>query len=264
MISGRHIFAVVRRELRSYFASPIAYVAMTMFVVISGFFFSNMTVYYVRQATLADQQIAAIGQSHYQLDVPTTVLSEFFKNEAFILLLVIPLLTMGLVTDERRKGTLELLLTSPLRPIELTLGKFLGALSLFGIMLLPTLPFYYFLAQGGAWEPGVVFAGYLGLLLVAAASIALGLFISSLCENVLVSAFATYGVLIALNFVDTSASLARSIWVDFIQYLSFFQHHVEFSRGVIALRDIAYFASFVVLGLFLTQRSIEAVRYKRG
>lgn len=261
---ARHIRAVMMRELRSYFASPIAYVAMTMFALISGFFFTNMTVYYVRQATMADQQIASVGQSQIQLDVPTTILSEFFKNEAFILLLVIPLLTMGLVTDERRKGTLELLLTSPLRPIELAIGKFLGAMALFGIMLLPTLPFYAFLAQGGAWEPGVVFTGYLGLLLVAAASISLGLFISSLCENVLVSAFATYGVLIALNFIDTSASAARSIWVDFIQYLSVFHHHVEFSRGVIALRDLAYFGSFVVLGLFLTQRSIEAVRYKRG
>lgn len=264
MIWTRHILAVTKRELRSYFASPMAYVAMTMFALISGFFFSNMTVHYVRQAGVADQQVETLGRSHLQLDVPTTILSEFFKNEAFILMLVVPLLTMGLVTDERRKGTLELLLTSPLRPLELTLGKFLGAMALFGIMLLPTLPFYAFLAQGGAWEPGVVAAGYLGLLLVAAASISLGLFISSLCENVLVSAFATYGVLIALNFIDTSASVARSIWVDFIQYLSFFHHHVEFSRGVIALRDITYFASFVVLGVFLTQRSIEAIRYKRG
>ena len=264
MIWARHILAVAKRELRSYFASPIAYVAMTMFALISGFFFSKMTVYYVRQAGLADQQIERIGQSHLQVDVPTMILSEFFKNEAFILMLVVPLITMGLVTDERRKGTLELLLTSPLRPIELTIGKFLGAMALFAIMLLPTVPFYAFLAQGGAWEPGVVAAGYLGLLLVAAASIALGLFISSLCENVLVSAFATYGVLIALNFIDTSASVARSIWVDFIQYLSFFQHHVEFSRGVVALRDLAYFGSFVILGLFLTQRSIEAARYRRS
>jgi ABC-2 type transport system permease protein len=260
----RHIVSVMLRELRSYFASPIAYVAMTMFAVISGFFFSNMTVNYVRQATLADQQIERLGRSGIQLDVPTMILSEFFKNEAFILMLVVPLLTLGLVTDERRKGTLELLLTSPLRPIELTLGKFFGALALFCLMLLPTLPYYVFLAQGGAWEPGVVASGYLGLLLVAAASISLGLFISSLCENVLVSAFATYGVLMALNFIDTSASAARSIWVDFIQYLSFFHHHVEFSRGVIALGDIAYFASFIVLGLFLAQRSIEAVRYRRG
>jgi ABC-2 type transport system permease protein len=171
---------------------------------------------------------------------------------------------MGLLTDERRKGTLELLLTSPLRPIELTLGKFLGALTLVAIMFLPTLPYYAFLAQGGDWEPGVVFAGYVGLLLLAGTEIAIGLFISSLSENVLVSALGTYGVLVALYFVDTSASAAESIWVDFIQFLSFYFHHAEFARGVIALRDVTFFAGFLVLSLFLTQRSIESIRFRRS
>lgn len=259
----RHALAIARRELRSYFVSPIAYVAMTMFVFLSGAFFSNMVVYYVRQAMLADRQIEQIGRSDLQLDVPTVVLGEFFRNEAFILVLLLPLLTMALVTDERRKGTLELLLTSPVKPRELVAGKFFGAFTLFVIMLLPTLPFYYFLRQG-AWEPGIVAAGYLGLLMAGAAQIGIGLFVSSLCENVLVAAFATYGILITLNFVDTSASLARSIWVDFIQFLSFFTHYVNFSRGVVALSDIIYFATYLVLALFLTDRSIEAIRFKRA
>jgi ABC-2 type transport system permease protein len=259
----RHILAIAKRELRSYFVSPTAYAALTIYALLSGFFFSNQLTYYIRQASLADQQIGG-GRSSLQLDVPTTVLEEFFKQEGFILLLVLPLLTMGLLTDERRKGTLELLLTSPLRPLELTLGKFLAALALFAAMCVPTLPYFYFLAQGGAWEPGVVVAGYTGLLLLAATQIAIGLFISSLCENVLVSALCTYGVLVALNFIDTSASVARSIWVDFIQFLSFFFHYGEFARGVIALRDITYFAGFLLLALFLTQRSIEAVRFKRS
>jgi len=260
----RHVLAIAKRELRSYFVSPIAYAALTTFALLSGFFFSNMVTYYVRQASLADRQIQAIGRSTLQLDVPTVVLEEFFKNEGFILLLVLPLLTMGLLTDERRKGTLELLLTSPVRPIELTLGKFAGALALFVLMCLPTLPYYFFLAQGGAWEPGVVLAGYAGLVLMAATEIAIGLFISSLCENMLVSALSTYGVLVALNFIDTSASLGRSIWVDFIQFLSFFFHYAEFARGVVALRDITYFSGFLALALFLTQRSIEAIRFKRS
>ena len=260
----RHVLSIAKRELRSYFVSPIAYAAMTTFALLSGFFFSNMLVYYVRQASLADGQIQQLGRSQLQLDVPTVVLEEFFKNEGFILLLVLPLLTMGLLTDERRKGTLELLLTSPVRPIELTLGKFFGAVVLLILMCLPTLPFYWFLAQGGDWEPGVVFSSYLGLLLLASTEIAIGLFVSSLCENILVSALCTYGVLVALNFVDTSASLARSIWVDFIQFLSFFSHYNEFARGVIALRDLMYFGGFLALALFLTQRSIEAVRFKRS
>jgi ABC-2 type transport system permease protein len=150
------------------------------------------------------------------------------------------------------------------RPIELTLGKFFGALALFALMCLPTIPYWYFMAQGGDWEPGVVLAGYTGLFLLAATQIAIGLFISSLAENILVSALCTYGVLVALNFIDTSASLARSIWVDFIQFLSFHFHHAEFARGVIALRDVTYFAGFLALALFLTQRSIESIRFKRS
>lgn len=259
-----HAWSIARRELRSYFLSPIAYVVMTVFVFISGGFFSNMLVYYIRQSTLADQQMERLGRSELQLDVPTVVLGEFFKNEAFILLLVVPLLTMGLITDERRKGTLELLLTSPVRPAELVAGKFLGALALFGLMLLPTTPFYFFLAQGGAWEPGVVTAGYLGLIGLGAAQIALGLFVSSLCENILVSAFGTYGILITLHFVDTSSSLARSIWVDFINFFSFHYHYLNFTRGVVALNDVVYFASYITLGLFFTQRAIDAIRYKRS
>ena len=261
----RHVFAIARRELRSYFVSPIAYAALTAFALLSGYFFNSMVVYYIRQASLADRQVEALGRSELQLDVPTMILEEFFKNQgSFVLLLIIPLLTMGLLTDERRKGTLELLLTSPVRPIELTLGKFFGALSLFVLMCLTTVPYWYFLAQGGDWEPGVVLAGYTGLFLLAATQIAIGLFISSLSENVLVSALGTYGVLVAFNFIDTSASLARSIWVDFIQSLSFHFHNAEFARGVIALRDITYFVGFLALALFLTQRSIESIRFKRS
>jgi ABC-2 type transport system permease protein len=261
----RHIFAIARRELRSYFVSPIAYVALTAYALMSGYFFNSMVVYYVRQASLADRQVEQLGRSPLQLDVPTMILEQFFRNQgSFVLLLILPLLTMGLLTDERRKGTLELLLTSPIRPIELTLGKFAGALTFFAVMCVTTVPYFYFLAQGGDWEPGVVAAGFLGLVLLAATQIAIGLFVSSLTENMLVSAICTYGVLVALNFVDTSASVAQSIWVDFIQFLSFFSHYSEFARGVVALGDLTYFAGFLTLGLFLTQRSIEAVRFRRS
>jgi ABC-2 type transport system permease protein len=263
----RHVIAIAKRELRSYFVSPIAYAAITAFLLLSGYFFNSMVVSYVRQASLVDGQIERLGRSvqYAQLDVPTVILEEFFKNQgAFVFLLILPLLTMGLLTDERRKGTLELLLTSPVRPLELTLGKFLGALTLVAIMLAPTLVYFAFLAQGGDWEPGVVLAGFTGLLLLAATEIAIGLFVSSLCENVLVSALSTYGVLVALNFIDTSASVARSIWVDFIQFLSFYFHNAEFARGVVALRDVTYYAGFLALALFLTQRSIEAIRFKRS
>ena len=128
----RHIVAIAKRELRSYFVSSIAYVALTAYALMSGYFFNSMVVYYVRQASLADRQVEQLGRSPLQLDVPTVILEQFFRNQgSFVLLLILPLLTMGLLADERRKGTLELLLTSPVRPVELTLGKFAGALTFF-------------------------------------------------------------------------------------------------------------------------------------
>jgi ABC-2 type transport system permease protein len=260
----RHVIAIARREVRSYFLSPIACGVITLFTFVSGLFFSNMLVYYAKQATLADRQIEQLGRSELQLDVPTMVIGEFFKNEAFIVMLVVPLLTMGLITDERRKGTLELLLTSPVRASELVAGKCLGALSLFLLMLLPTMPFFYFLAQGGEWEPGVVASGYFGLVLLGATGIAVGLWVSSLCENVLVSAIGTYGILLTFTFLDTSSSAARSVWVDFINFLSLYTHEQNLARGLVALRDVAYFTTLIALGLFLAHRSIEAIRFKRS
>ena len=260
----RHALVIARRELESYFASPVAYAVMTVFTFVSGLFFSNMLVHYVRQAALADAQIQKFGRSDLQLDVPTVVLAQFFQNEAFLLMLAIPLLTMGLVADERRKGTIELLMTSPVRGVEIAGGKFIGALSLLALMLLPLLPMFAFMGAGGAWEAGVIASGLLGLLLLGGAQIALGLFVSSLCENMLVSAIGTYGLIVTLQFVDTSGAAGDSIWVRLLGSLSFYARHLNSTRGVVSVADIVYFASWIVLGLFLAQRSVEALRYKRS
>jgi ABC-2 type transport system permease protein len=260
----RHALAIARRELESYFVSPIAYAVLTIFTFVSGLFFSNMLLYYIRQAALADSMVQKYGYSDYQLDVPTVVLAQFFQNEAFLLMLSIPLLTMGLITDERRKGTLELLMTSPVSGGEIVAGKFLGALTFLAVMLLPILPMFTFMALGGSWEPGVVVSGMGGLLLLGGSQIALGLFVSSLCENVLVSAIGTYGLLITMQFIDTTGSSgSESIWVKLIGYFSFYMRQMNSTRGVVSVTDIVYFASFIALGLFLAQRTIEAIRFKR-
>jgi ABC-2 type transport system permease protein len=260
----RHALAIARREIESYFVSPIAYAVMTVFTFVSGLFFSNMLVFYVRQAALADAQIRKFGRSESQLDVPTVVLAQFFQNEAFLLMLAVPLLTMGLVADERRKGTIELLMTSPVRGIEIVGGKFLGAFAFLALMLLPIVPMFAFMGAGGHWEAGVIASGILGLLLLGGAQIALGLFVSSLCENLLVSAIGTYGLIVTLQFIDTTGATQGSVWVRLLGSLSFYARHLNSTRGVIAVPDIVYFASYVVLGLFLAQRSVDALRYKRS
>ena len=260
----RHAFVIARREIESYFVSPIAYAVMTVFTFVSGLFFSNMLVHYVRQAAMADAQIQRLGRSDLQLDVPTVVLAQFFQNEAFLLVLAIPLLTMGLVADERRKGTIELLLTSPVRGIEIVGGKFLGAFALLALLLLPMVPMFAFMGAGGSWEAGVIASGLLGLLLLGAAQIALGLFVSSLCESLLVSAIGTYGLIVTLQFIDTTGAAGDSIWVRLLGSLSFYARHLNSTRGVVSIPDIVYFASHVAMGLFLAQRAVDALRYKRS
>jgi len=259
----RHAIAIARREIESYFVSPIAYAVMAVFTFVSGLFFSNMLVHYVRQAALADSQIQRLGRSDYQLDVPTVVLAQFFQNEAFLLMLAVPLLTMGLMTDERRKGTLELLMTSPVRASEIVAGKFLGALALLALMLVPMLPMFAFMGAGGHWEAGVIASGLLGLLMLGGAQIALGLFVSSLCENVLVSAIGTYGLVVTLQFIDTGGADPGSVWVRLLGSVSFYARHLESTRGVVSVPDLVYFASCIVMALFLAQHAIEASRFKR-
>jgi ABC-2 type transport system permease protein len=260
----RHLFAIARREFGSYFVSPIAYVAVSVFTFVSGVFFTNMLVYYVRTAAQLDTQIQKTGRADFQVDVPTQVLGDFFRNEAFVLLLVVPLLTMGLIADERRKGTLELLVTSPVRAWELIAGKFFGATGLGTLMLLFTVPMMAFLRQGGEWEPGVVASGYIGLLMLLGVEVALGLFISSLCESVLVSAIGTYGLLVTLSFLDAGSSSSHPYWDNVVNYLSLSLHHQNSTRGLMSVVDITFFLSMIALGLFLAHRSVESIRFKRS
>ena len=180
---------------------------MTVFTFVSGLFFSNMLVHYVRQAALADAQIQKSGRSEFQLDVPTVVLAQFFQNEAFLLMLAVPLLTMGLVTDERRKGTLELLMTSPVRGVEIAGGKFLGAFAFLALMLLPVVPMFAFMGAGGQLGSRRHCQRHPGPVPLGGAQTALGLFVSSLCENMLVAAIGTYGPTpVTLQFIDTTGA----------------------------------------------------------
>jgi ABC-2 type transport system permease protein len=171
---------------------------------------------------------------------------------------------MGLVADERRKGTIELLMTSPVRGVEISGGKFIGAFVFLALMLLPIVPMFAFMGAGGDWEAGVIASGLLGLLLLGGAQIALGLFVSSLCENLLVAAIGTYGLIVTLQFIDTAGAAGESIWVRLLGSLSFYARHLNSTRGLVSVPDVVYFTSWIVLGLFLAQRSIDALRYKRS
>ena len=241
---------VYKRELRSYFTSPIGYVVLTFFILLTGFFF------YV---FISEFSQASMSQSPYgprNLNVTMHILRPLLGNISVIMLFIMPLITMKPFSEERKTGTIELLLTYPLSDLEILLGKFFAALTLFLAMLAMTLVYPLFMVLHSQPELGTLFSGYLGLLLMAAAFTALGIFISSLTENQIIAAIATFATLLILWIIR---------WVgpnELIRHLSILEHFNNFAEGLIDTRDVVYYLSFTVLWLFMTLRVLESKKWR--
>jgi len=239
--------AILKRELKSYFTSLIAYVIIAVFLVISGYFFYTNLVMFVMW----------VGS-----DVKTGLWQYTFQDMRFILLLLLPLLTMRLFAEEKKLGTIELLLTNPLRDSEILFGKYLACLGVFTLMLVLTFLYPVLLAVVYNVDIGPVAAGYAGLFLLGATFIACGIFISSLTENQIVAAIATMGVLVFFWFIDWNEGIAGEKAVFILHQFSLFEHFFNFTRGVIETEDIAYYLSLIAFFLFLTQRSMESRKWR--
>jgi ABC-2 type transport system permease protein len=236
---------IARRELDAYFVSPIAYLVTAAFLVISGFFFSVFL-------------ISAQQQPNNDI---TQVMQGLFNNINVILLFIAPLLTMRLLADEQRSGTIEVLLTAPVRDWEVVLGKFLAALALFLVMLLLTLLYPLFIwRMGGNPDWGPVFGGYLGLILLAGATLSIGTLASALTENQIVAAVIAFAILLVLWLIGA----AGTVWTgaaEVFRALSILERSDNFARGVINLEDIVYYLSLIIGTLFITTRILETRRY---
>jgi len=253
-----NVWSLTKKEIRAYFSSPIAYAVITVFLVLAGFFFYSLVWWFNNQAMEASQN------PYYaqQLNINQMVFSPLFHNISIILLLVIPLLTMRLLAEEKKIGTEELLFTSPVSVTQIILGKYLAALFVLVVMLLPTgiltaLTFAY-----GNPEPAPVLIGYLGLVLMGAAFIAVGLFFSSLTENQIVAAVLTFGTLLLFLVLNWAAYSAGGVWRGVLNYISFFQHFDSLTQGMIDTQDLVYYASFAFFGLFLTHSVIQSRRWR--
>jgi ABC-2 type transport system permease protein len=252
------IWPVFKKEMRLYFTSPVAWVVMTIFLFIAGYFFYSIFAFY----TLASMQSAMNPQMGRELNVTDSVLRPLFSNMSVILLLLMPLVTMRLFAEERRSGTIELLLTYPVRDGAVLLAKYLAALALYALMLALTLlyPGIVFYFTRVEWGP--LLAGYLGLLLMGATFLAVGVFASSLTENQIVASITTFGVLLFLWVIGWSAEYVGGTWGRVLSHLSLLDHFDTFARGVLDTKDIIYYVNVTVLALFLTLRSLEARRWK--
>ncbi|HEX9594497.1 MAG TPA: ABC transporter permease [bacterium] len=250
--------AILSRELRAYLISPVAYVLCAVFLLLAGYFYFDIVTYYAAQSLRASQFPGAIEQftAHQGIVVP------LFSNVAVILLLILPLLTMRLLAEERARGTYELLYTAPVNLTAIVLGKFLAALILYTLILAISLawPLYTVTLLPLDWGP--VAAGYLGLWLMGAVFIAVGLLASSLTQHQMIAALVSFGVLLLSWVIGWAGHNLEGDAADLLQYLSLLDHLDNFFQGVIDTRDCVYFVSFTGLALLATQRLLDSQRWR--
>jgi ABC-2 type transport system permease protein len=252
------VWPIYKKELRLYFTSPVAYVILAMFLLIAGYFFYSIFAFYTR----ASMQMQMNPQMGRDLNVTDSVLRPLFSNLSVILLLLMPLVTMRLFSEERRSGTIELLLTYPVRDGAVLIGKYLAALTLYAVMIGGTLLYPALLLVFKARpEWGPLATGYLGLLLMGAMFLAVGLFASSLTENQIIAAIVTFGVLLMFWIIGWTAEFASGPLGTVLTHLSILEHNDTFAKGVLDTKDVIYYVDFTALALFLTSRSLEARRW---
>src|SRR5687768_10900324 len=254
----RNVITIFRKEIKSYFASPVAYALLAFFGLIAGYFFYM----YVRMFVAQGMQAQMMGRG-FPMDVNEWVIRPLLMNVSVIGLFLIPMITMRLFAEEKRTGTIELLTTSPVRDIEVIIGKWLAALVLYSCMLLisavsvATLYFY------GKPDLPPILTAYLGLLLQGGCLLAIGTFISTTTKNQIIAAAATFGVCLLLWVMDwATAADPSSTTSKVMAYLSVISHLEPFTKGVIDSKDVIFFVSMIFLGLFLTARSMESLRWR--
>jgi len=252
-----NILAIAHKELKSYFSTPIAYVVIGFFALLFGYFFYAMLIIFNQQS----QQLGGLGGGG-NADINQQLIRPLFLNASVILLFVLPLITMRTYSEEKRSGTIELLLTSPVTDVEIIVGKFLGAMALYAAMLGITLIHMVLLFAWGNPEPKVVLMGYLGLLLMGGCFISVGLLISSLTKNQIVSGMVTFAVFLLLWVINWIASFTGPTTQSVLNYLSITDHFDDFTKGILDTKHLVYYFSVMSFGLFLTARSVDTERWK--
>jgi len=253
------VWPIFKKEMRLYFTSTVAYVVLFIFLLVMGYFFSQIFYYF----SMASMQSAMNPGMARELNVTDGVMRPLFSNIAVILLLsLMPLVTMRLFAEERQTGTIELLLTYPVRDGAVLLGKYLAALALYATLLVLTLVYPAMLLAFARVEWGPVATGYLGLLLMGAAFLAVGVLASSLTTNQIVAAVVTFGILLLFWVIGWSAENVGGALGRVLQHLSILDHFDSFSKGILDTKDILFYVNFTLVALFLTLRSLEARRWK--
>ncbi|MDJ0746827.1 MAG: ABC transporter permease [Xenococcaceae cyanobacterium MO_167.B27] len=253
--------AIFQKEFQSYFYSPLAYIVSGIFWLISGIFMVEILL--GEQGVI--QQVSVAEQLGIPIDVPYIFLQYFFWAIGDLCLFILPILSMGLYTEERQRGTLELLATSPISNWVVALGKLLGVIAFFIAMILPLL-FYeiiIFNASQPPISPTVPLLAHLGLILLASAILSLGMFISSSTDSTIISAILTFALMLFLWIIDLFAQNIDNIFGEVLQKISLLECYKNLVQGICDTSNLVLLFSYILLGLFLTAQSIDTLRYNK-
>lgn len=253
----RNVFTICGKELKGYFASPVAYFLMGLFSLLFGFFFFL----YVRGFIENGMRSQMMGRSA-PMSVNEMVISPLLGFASTIGLFLIPLISMRLFAEEKRSGTIELLLTSPISDWEIILGKWLGAMVMYLCMVgMAALDIALLFAWGAPdWRP--VLTGFLGLLLQGGTILGVGTLISTSTKNQIIAGAATFAACLMLWVLAAVSQFNDAWWAKGVAYCSILTHFEPFSRGVIDTKDLVFYVSAIFLMLFLTSRSLESLRWR--
>jgi ABC-2 type transport system permease protein len=254
----RNVLAIAGKEVRSYFASPIAFIITGLFALIFGIFFMAAVTWFAEQSLGMGQ----FGPTPRAVNINQDLIRPLLLNATVVMLFLLPMVTMRTYSEEKRSGTIELLLTAPVTDVEIIIGKFLGAFALYAVMLLVTMLYIALLLpySDPEWKP--IAAGYLGLLLLGGGFLSFGLFVSSLTKNQIVAAVGTFSLVLVLWIIDWLADQAGPTTRTIVSYLSITQHFEDFAKGVIDTKHVVYYLTFIIFGLFLTAKSVDSERWR--
>jgi ABC-2 type transport system permease protein len=253
----RNVLTICGKELRSYFTSPIAYLLMALFGLIFGYFFYSATAYFVLAGIRAQ-----MGGGNQPMSINDYVIAPLMGNASVVCLFLLPLISMRLFAEEKRMGTIELLMTSPVRDWEIILGKWLGAMVMYlCVLAMSGFSVALLFAWGRPdWRP--ILTGYLGLILQGGTVLAIGTFISTTTKNQIIAGAATFSVCLLLWVLSWVSSYNDAPWAQAIAYCSILTHFEPFSKGIVDTKDLVFYISAIFLGLFLTSQSLESLRWR--
>ncbi|MFZ9738888.1 MAG: ABC transporter permease [Prochlorotrichaceae cyanobacterium] len=261
-----NLFAIYKKEVQGYFTSPLAYLIAGVFWIISGIFFVVILQNLLSQLAQFDLQQAQFGGPGNPIDAASLLLQNFLGSLGVVVIVVMPMLSMGLYAEERKRGTLELLATSPVTNWAVAVGKLLGVLTFFLGMLLPIM-LYEAIALSATeppFPPVLFLMSHVGLLLMAASILSLGMFISSLTDSTLLSAIFTFVLVLILWIFQGIGNTAGGALGEVASHLSLLKHYDNFVNGVLDVSSLILFLTYIILGVFLTAQSIETFRFQRN